>query len=118
MDLVGTRSYAEVVERVAKAVKGRRPGEWVRGRGWHEGKWDAPAPGAVRGFPTHDALSAVSPDNPVVLERADGHAVLANAKAMALAGDHARDEAPRGRGDHPRRRGRGRPACSWTTRRG
>jgi len=86
VDLVGTRSYAEVVERVAKAVKARGPGEWVRGRGWHEGKWDAPAPGAVRGFPTQDALSAVSPDNPVVLERADGHAVLANAKAMALSG--------------------------------
>ncbi|HYN03547.1 MAG TPA: amidohydrolase [Vicinamibacteria bacterium] len=86
VDLVGTRSYAEVVERVTRAVKTRRPGEWVRGRGWHEGKWDAPAPGAVRGFPTHDALTAVSPDNPVVLERADGHAVLANAKAMALKG--------------------------------
>ncbi len=86
VDLVGTRSYAEVVDRVAQAVSARKPGEWVRGRGWHEGKWDAPAPGAVRGFPTHAALTAVSPDNPVVLERADGHAVLANAKAMALKG--------------------------------
>lgn len=86
VDLVGTRSYAEMVDRVAAAVKTRKPGEWVRGRGWHEGKWDAPAPGAVRGFPTHAALSAVSPDNPVVLERADGHAVLANARAMALKG--------------------------------
>jgi hypothetical protein len=96
VDLVGTRSYAEVVERVAAAVKGRRPGEWVRGRGWHEGKWDAPAPGAVRGFPTHEALTAVSPDNPVVLERADGHAVLANAKAMALKGITRRTTAPAG----------------------
>ncbi len=86
VDLVGTRSYAEVVERVARAVKARRPGEWIRGRGWHEGKWEAPAPGSVRGFPTHGALTAVSPDHPVVLERADGHAVLANAKAMALRG--------------------------------
>ncbi len=86
VDLVGTRSYAEMVDRVAAAAKTRKPGEWVRGRGWHEGKWDAPAPGAVRGFPTHAALSAVSPDNPVVLERADGHAVLANARAMALKG--------------------------------
>jgi hypothetical protein len=86
VDLTGTRSWSEVVERVATAVRTRRPGEWVRGRGWHEGKWDAPAPGAVRGFPTHHALSAVSPANPVVLERADGHAVLANARAMALRG--------------------------------
>ena len=96
VDLVGTRSYAEVVERVARALKGRPAGEWVRGRGWHEGKWDAPAPGAVRGFPTHDALSAVSPDNPVVLERADGHAVLANAKAMATRGITRETKAPAG----------------------
>jgi predicted amidohydrolase YtcJ len=86
LDLVGTRSYEEVIERVAAAVKGRRTGEWIRGRGWHEGKWDAPVPGSVRGFPTHEALSAVSPDNPVVLDRADGHAVLANARAMAVKG--------------------------------
>jgi hypothetical protein len=96
LDLVGTRSYTEVVERVAGAVKTRRPGEWVRGRGWHEGKWDAPAPGAVRGFPTHDALTDVSPDNPVVLQRADGHAVLANAKAMASRGITRETRAPAG----------------------
>ena len=96
VDLVEGRSYAEVVDRVAAAVKTRKPGEWVRGRGWHEGKWDAPAPGAVRGFPTHDALSAVSPDNPVVLERADGHAVLANAKAMASKGVTRETKAPAG----------------------
>jgi hypothetical protein len=96
VDLVGTRRYAEVVERVAAALEGRPPGEWVRGRGWHEGRWETPAPGAVRGFPTHAALSAVSPDNPVVLERADGHAVLANAKAMALKGVSRETEAPKG----------------------
>ena len=94
--LVGTRSYAEVVDRVAQAVRGRRPGEWIRGRGWHEGKWDAPAPGSVRGFPTHEALTAVSADNPVVLERADGHAVLANAKAMALRGISSSTKPPAG----------------------
>jgi len=86
LDLRGARSYAEVVQRVAAAVRERQPGEWIRGRGWHEEKWAREAPGSVRGFPTHDALSAVSPENPVVLERADGHAVLANARAMALHG--------------------------------
>jgi predicted amidohydrolase YtcJ len=96
VNLKGTKSWAEVVDRVAAAVKQRRPGEWIRGAGWHEGKWDAPAPGAVRGFPTHAALSAVSPDNPVVLERADGHAVLANARAMALAGISLATPAPEG----------------------
>ncbi len=96
VDLVGTRSYAEVLERVAASLKGRPKGEWVQGRGWHEGKWDAPAPGAVRGFPTHAALDAISPENPVVLERADGHAVLANARAMALKGIARGTKAPEG----------------------
>jgi predicted amidohydrolase YtcJ len=96
VDLDGARSYAEVVARVAAAVKTRAPGEWIRGRGWHEERWSMPAPGAVRGFPTHAALSAVSPDNPVVLTRADGHAVLVNAKAMALRGITASTPAPRG----------------------
>jgi len=86
VDLVGTTSWTEVIERVARAVRARKPGEWVRGRGWHEGKWTTAPAGSVRGFPTHEALTAVSPDNPVVLERADGHAVLANAKAMAEKG--------------------------------
>jgi len=96
VDLTGTRTFDEVVARVAAAVKARRPGEWVRGRGWHEGKWDSPARGAVRGFPTHAALTAVSPDNPVVLERADGHAVLANARAMALRGVGRETKPPAG----------------------
>jgi predicted amidohydrolase YtcJ len=96
VDLVGAASYGEVVGRVAKAVKTRRPGEWIRGRGWHEEKWAVPTPGAVRGFPTHDGLSLVSPDNPVVLGRADGHAILANAKAMALRGISRETKAPRG----------------------
>jgi predicted amidohydrolase YtcJ len=50
----------------------------------------------VRGFPTHAALTAVSPDNPVVLERADGHAILANAKAMARRGVSPETKAPPG----------------------
>jgi predicted amidohydrolase YtcJ len=96
VDLTGATTWPEVVDRMAEAVRTRRPGEWVRGRGWHEGKWTTPAAGAVRGFPTHEALSAVSPDNPVVLERADGHAVLANAKAMALKGITRETRSPPG----------------------
>ena len=86
VNLMDATSYAEVVERAAAAVTTRRPGEWIRGRGWHEEKWSRPASGSVKGFPTHEALSAVSPDNPILFERADGHAVLANARAMALLG--------------------------------
>src|SRR5262249_61513265 len=86
VDLVGSASYAEVGERMAKAAKARPRGEWIRGRGWHEGKWTAAPPDAVRGFPTHAALTAALPDNPAILTRADGHAVLLNAPALKLSG--------------------------------
>jgi predicted amidohydrolase YtcJ len=93
VQLSGARTYREVVERVAHAARGRAPGEWILGRGWHEEKWSEPPEGAVRGFPRHDALSEATPLNPVALERADGHAVLVNAKAMEVLGI-TRDSAP------------------------
>jgi predicted amidohydrolase YtcJ len=96
LDLADTKSWDEVLARVRAAVTARRPGEWVLGRGWHEGKWASPPTPDVEGFPTHDALTALSPDNPVLLERADGHAILANAKAMALMGVTAGTKAPPG----------------------
>jgi predicted amidohydrolase YtcJ len=96
VNLMGSTTYEEILERIAAAAKTRAPGEWIRGRGWHEEKWTSPPPGAVRGFPTHAALSAVSPDNPVVLTRADGHAVLANATAMALLGITGKTPTPDG----------------------
>jgi predicted amidohydrolase YtcJ len=96
VDLQGTRSYQELVDRVAAAVKGKKAGDWIRGRGWHEGKWTEPSVPTVRGFPTHDALSAVSPDNPVVLTRADGHALLVNRKVLELMGITRDTPAPKG----------------------
>jgi predicted amidohydrolase YtcJ len=54
------------------------------GRVWHEEKWDVKPVRLIRGFPPHDALTAVSPDNPVYLVRADGHAGFANAQVMSL----------------------------------
>jgi predicted amidohydrolase YtcJ len=96
LHLTGTRSYDELVGRVAGAVANLRPGEWLLGRGWHEGQWAVGPTGAVLGFPTHLALSAVTPANPVVLERGDGHALLANAKAMEMAGVNDDTPAPEG----------------------
>jgi predicted amidohydrolase YtcJ len=84
--LADTRSWDEIVARVAAAAKRAHPGEWIRGRGWHQEKWTAaPAPN-VEGFPLHASLDAVSPDNPVVLEHASGHGTYANAKALELSG--------------------------------
>jgi len=96
VDLVGTRSYQEVIDRVAAAREGRRLGEWIVGRGWHEGKWTDTSSLTVRGFPTHHALSAATPDHPVYLTRADGHAGFANARAMALMGITAATVSPEG----------------------
>ncbi len=86
LDLSGIKNYDDMVARVAEAVKTAGPGEWILGRGWHQSKWDKQPETVVKGFQTHDKLSAVSPDNPVFLRHASGHAGFANAKAMALAG--------------------------------
>ncbi|WP_291866719.1 amidohydrolase [Maribacter sp.] len=86
VDLLNTTSYQEIVDIVAEAVKNAEPGEWIIGRGWHQSKWDALPEDAVNGFQTHYKLSKVSPDNPVFLSHASGHAAFANAKAMEIAG--------------------------------
>lgn len=86
LDLMGIKSYDEMVEMVAEAVKKAEPGEWILGRGWHQSKWDVTPEKMVDGFQTHDKLSAVSPENPVYLRHASGHAGFANAKAMEIAG--------------------------------
>lgn len=90
IDLTDTRSYDEVIARVAERVKQTPPGRWIVGRGWDQNKW-----GNTR-FPTHEALSRVSPNNPVVLTRVDGHAILANAAAMRAAGITAATKEPPG----------------------
>ena len=84
LDLTKARSFEEIVEQVRQAAAKTPKGEWIRGRGWHQDKWDKKPARTVSGFPVHDALSAVSPDHPVVLTHASGHASIANAKAMEL----------------------------------
>ena len=86
LDLMEVRSYEELVELVKQAVQKAKPGQWILGRGWHQDKWDRLPETMVKGFQTHHLLSAVSPDNPVFLRHASGHAALANAKAMEIAG--------------------------------
>ena len=86
LDLTKAKNWDDIVAMVAEAAKTTPPGQPIRGRGWHQEKWDkVPVPN-VQGFPVHDALSKVSPNNPVYLTHASGHATIANAKAMELAG--------------------------------
>ncbi len=86
LDLMNTSSYQDIVDAVAARVKTAKPGAWIIGRGWHQSKWDSMPTGLVKGFQTHHLLSEASPDNPVYLKHASGHAGFANAKAMEVAG--------------------------------
>lgn len=86
LDLLAATSYEEVIAKVREAVAKAKPGQWILGRGWHQDKWGTKPEKMYNGFPAHYDLSTVSPDNPVFLRHASGHAGLANARAMQLAG--------------------------------
>jgi predicted amidohydrolase YtcJ len=96
LNFLHTSSWEEIVQMVAEAAAQAEPGEWIVGRGWHQEKWtETPSP-SVLGYPYHEALSAVSADNPVILRHASGHSLFANAKAMELAGVTAETPDPSG----------------------
>jgi predicted amidohydrolase YtcJ len=104
LDLREARTWDEIVALVARAASSAPPGQWIRGRGWHQEKWDAPPVPALDGVPLHGSLSAVTPHHPVVLVHASGHAAFVNAKALELAGIDATTPDPPGgtivRGSH------------------
>ncbi|WP_438993656.1 amidohydrolase [Pseudemcibacter sp.] len=79
-------SWQKIVDKVARAAEGAEPGEWIVGRGWHQDKWTVKEDILVDGVPIHDKLSAVSPNNPVMLIHTSGHGVFANQAAMDAAG--------------------------------
>ncbi len=96
LDLTRAANWDEIVALVAEAAKTAKPGEYILGRGWHQEKWDkVPVPNVER-FPVHNGLSKVTPNNPVLLTHASGHAIFANAKAMELAGITRRTPDPPG----------------------
>ncbi len=80
LNVTGTMSYQKIIDKVAEKVKTLKPGEWITGGRWDQNDWE------VRKFPVHDALSAISPDNPVYLTRIDGNSGFANKKALEIAG--------------------------------
>jgi predicted amidohydrolase YtcJ len=73
-------SVAEIAERVKAKVPLIKPGDWITGAGWDEGKL------AERRYPTAADLDAVAPNNPVWLIHTTGHYGVANSYAMKLAG--------------------------------
>src|SRR6185295_12396536 len=80
LNLEGTTSLEDLLAKVKARVDQAEPGKWVTGRGWIETHWNPAA------FPTRWDLDKVSPNNPVILGRADGHGAVANSAALKLAG--------------------------------
>lgn len=96
LELMPTRSWDEIVAMVGEAAKKARPGQWIVGRGWHQEKWSqVPFPNN-EGFPMHESLDAVSPNNPVILTHASGHATFANGMALRLSGITKDTKSPAG----------------------
>jgi len=96
LDLNNVRDWDEIVNMVGAAVQEAAPGEWIEGRGWHQEKWQSVPTVNVDGVPLHTGLSEISPQNPVHLGHASGHASFANALAMELAGIDAGTADPPG----------------------
>ena len=80
VNLYDCKTWDEVVERVKKFAYEHKDQYWIRGRGWDQNKF----PGHQ--YPFNDTLNVLFPDRPVLLERVVGHAAIANAKALQLAG--------------------------------
>lgn len=80
LNLEGSLSVEELQRRVKERVDQAKPGDWVVGRGWIETHW------VPNRFPNRHDLDAIAPNNPVLLQRADGHASVANSAALVLAG--------------------------------
>ena len=79
VDLVGTTSYQDVLDRV-QAFQQEKNTDFILGRGWDQNDWE------VKEFPTKKELDELFPDTPVSLRRIDGHAMLCNSKALEMAG--------------------------------
>jgi predicted amidohydrolase YtcJ len=84
LDLMNTKSWDEIVHMVALAAEKAKPGEWIYGRGWHQEKWTSTPKPNVEGFPLKESLDKVSPNNPVALTHASGHATFVNSKALEV----------------------------------
>jgi predicted amidohydrolase YtcJ len=80
----------EFIRRIAEQAKKTPKGEWILGGDWDETKWTPP------NLPTKEMIDPVTPDNPVLLSRYDGHSVLANSLALRLAGITAQTPDPPG----------------------
>lgn len=75
VDLAGTKSFKEVVQRIVD-FQNKRNVEFITGRGWDQNDWEN------KEFPNKDTLDQLFPNTPVAVTRIDGHALLANQAAL------------------------------------
>jgi predicted amidohydrolase YtcJ len=80
LGVFGARSAQEVADSVGSHVGDFLEEQWILGRGWDQNDWE------IKEFPTHEVLDKVSPNNPVVLRRVDGHAMWVNKMVLDIAG--------------------------------
>lgn len=80
VNLVGTESWDDVLQHCSDFAKEMKHGQWLTGRGWDQNDW------VIKEFPTNDKLNELFPDRPVLITRIDGHAAIANQKALDIAG--------------------------------
>lgn len=80
LNLQGAESLKSMLTQVEIHSNKLTKGSWVVGRGWIEKKWPEAR------FPTLEELNAISEENPIALERADGHAIIVNSLALEMAG--------------------------------
>lgn len=86
LNLAKAESWDNIIEMVAASTRDIADGAWISGRGWHQEKWSKVPVPAVEGMPTRASLDSVSPNNPVFLDHASGHAAFANSAALKQAG--------------------------------
>lgn len=96
LNLSTAKTWSEIEAQVAEAARTTPPGQWIVGRGWHQSKWDQPPTPNIEGYPTHDAISKLTADHPVLLTHASGHMNFANDYAMRLAGVNTDTKPPAG----------------------
>ncbi|MCB0780256.1 MAG: amidohydrolase family protein, partial [Flavobacteriales bacterium] len=80
LDLIGTKSWDEVLERLQRFAEAHPDREWLIGRGWDQNDW------STKDLPDNVRLNALFPDRPVLLQRVDGHAAVVNQAAMDRVG--------------------------------
>jgi len=85
LNITDTKSWEDILQQCSNYAKGLGQADWLTGRGWDQNDWQ------VKNFPDNQKLNELFPDRPVYLTRIDGHAAIANHKALELAGINAGD---------------------------